>query len=88
MLVRTCPRQTSGMAKSKPMTLRDLLQAHLKTPHDLMAATGKRRQTVYAWLAGRHAPTVWDQPKIAACLGVSVEELRRVLATTAEQRES
>lgn len=83
MSVLTRARQTSGMATKPKTTLRDLMRSALKTPHDLMAATGKKRQTVYGWLAGRHAPTVWDQDKLAALLGVSVDTLRRALDATA-----
>lgn len=68
------------------MDLRELLQSRALSPDDLIAATGKGQSTVYAWLAGRHAPNAWDQGKLARALDVSLDELREVLAETRRRR--
>lgn len=68
------------------MTLRELMLSKAKAPKDLMDATGKARQTVYAWMLGTHRPTQWDTAKVAAVLGVSISDVEKALDATATEK--
>lgn len=55
---------------------------------DLVEATGKSQQSVYAWLSGVRKPPMVDRTQLVHLLGVSAKRLDAILDQTKAEREA